>query len=79
MEETEKAKECLPERSEGVPLEWIDYASNRVIPKEAMRCIACARMLPDSAAVVAVFVDDRWTVWHHGCFMRSGKQEGLWK
>ncbi len=76
MEETEKAEECLAERSEAVPMERISFASNRAIPEEAMRCIACDRPLPRSANVVCVFLDDRWTVWHRGCFVQRWRQEG---
>jgi hypothetical protein len=56
-----------------------EFASSRVIPKEAMRCIACDRPLPSSASVVCVFSEDRWTVWHRSCFVSSSKEVGLWK
>ena len=52
-------------------MERVVFASNREIPKDAMRCIACDRMLPASANAVLVFIDDRWTVWHKGCFSMS--------
>jgi len=60
-------------------MERIGFASNRVIPKDAMRCIACDRVLPESANAVLAFLDDRWTVWHRSCFVRSVRQEELWK
>jgi hypothetical protein len=52
----------------------IEFACNRMIPKEAMRCIACGRPLPLSASAVCVYAEDRWTVWHHPCFVRSWQQ-----
>jgi hypothetical protein len=55
-------------------MEWIEFASNRVIPKEAMRCIACGGPLALSANAVCVYAQDRWTVWHHACFVRSWQQ-----
>lgn len=57
----------------------LQFASNREIPKEAMRCIACDDPLPASAGVVCVFLEDRWTVWHRRCFVESCKHEELWK
>jgi len=51
------------------------FVSNREIPKHAMRCIACDRWLPASAPAVLAFLDDRWTVWHKGCFSRSWQEE----
>ncbi len=54
-----------------VPREFVRYASNREVPKNAMRCIACDRILPASASAVLTFIDDRWTVWHKSCFTLS--------
>ena len=56
-------------------MERVEFASNRKIPKDAMRCIACDRILPESANAVLVFLEDRWTVWHRGCFARSWKEK----
>jgi hypothetical protein len=52
-----------------------EFPSNRVVPKAAMRCIACDRVLPDSANAMLAFLDDRWSVWHRSCFARSWREE----
>ena len=58
-------------------MERIVYASNRAVPKDAMRCIACDRILPESANAVLAFIEDRWTVWHRGCFARGDEKRPL--